>query len=174
MRESHITHTSQLWMSRATHEQVISLIRMSHFRHIMSHTWMSHVTDMNWVMSHTSRRYERVVPQIAGSHITLVNESRHTYHFTHINVSCHRYHEMSHVTHMNWVMSYISHSSECVVPHICQSCHSIVYASCHRYHELSHITHTAQFWMSRATHSRESFRSSEWFMTHIWNESCHT
>ena len=47
---------------------------------IVSHMWMSHVTQMN----ESSHTYERVKSHIWMSHVTQTNESCHTYEWVHI------------------------------------------------------------------------------------------
>jgi len=93
----------------------------------MSHIWMSHVTHMN----ESRHTYEWVISHIWVSHVTHMNESCHTYemsHVTHMNESCHTY---------EWVMSHIWMSH---VTHMDESCHTHKWVMSHRTSECSSTT----------------------------------
>jgi len=135
---SHMNESCHIWMSRVTHEWVMSHMNES------CHTWMSHVSH-EWVMSHMNESchtwMSHVTHDWAMSHMT---EPCHTWlsHVTHecvmlhMNESCHTW--MSHVTH-EWVMSHIN-------------------ASCHTWlHEV------IREWVIQSWHTR---MSRKWVMPH--------
>jgi len=101
-------------------------------RWVTSLIWMSHVTRMN----ESRHSYEWVMSLVWMSHVTRLNESRHTW--------------MSHITHM--------HESRC-----------------------THEWVTSHTWISHDTRMNESRHTYEWVTSHIWishvthmNNSCHT
>ena len=100
----------------------------------MSHVWMSHVTRVN----ESRHSYELVMAHIWRSHVTHMNELC----VTHMNGS-HPHIRMSLVTHTHIWMGHVTHT------HIW----------------MSHVTHT-HIWMRHVTHTH--IRMSHVTHTHIW------
>jgi len=121
--------TSHVWRSYVTHSSKSEVCMFVSRRRVKSHIWMSHVIHEG-VMSHM---YGWVMPCKRRSHVTCMDESRHTYegimthmwmnHVTHVNESCHackidftpvlRCIHTGHGTQVNrssytWVMSHMS------------------------------------------------------------------
>jgi len=166
MTHSYVRHDSSCQRSRdcdpgTSHVTHIEWV-MSHILNESCHTyWMSHVIHIEWVTSHT------------------LDESCHTHwrsHVTHIEWVMSRIYWMSHVTHIEWVMSHILNES-CYtywMSHVTQIewvMSYILNESLH-IHWMSHVTHIERVTSHTLNESCHAY--IEWVMSHILNESCHT
>ena len=121
---------------------------------VMSHIWMSHVTQSKW--ANTICMWTHHIAFTNEFHYTCIWFLSHIYkgvmshvstsHVTHINESCHTYQRVM---------------SHCIT-HAYDFYPTYTKASCHTYQRvMSHI------WMSHVTHINESCHTYEWVMSHI-------
>ena len=132
----------------------------------------SHVTHMN----ESRHTYEWVTPHIWMSHVTHMNESRHTYEWvtSHIWMS-HVAHRMPHATNINKQQQ----ASHAPMYNFYKSCHTY---ECRMSHiSISHVTHMIEschtYESTAMSHMRvnrlhlrvnRSCHTHEWVMSHMW------
>ena len=123
---------------------------------VMSHMWMSHVTQVN----ESCHAGEWVMSRMWMSHVTQVNESCHTCerfmshrwmsHVTRSNASC------QHMRKHHVAPTHVScHSHECVMSHIWMSTVTRMNESCHTYE-----------WVTSKLYARQTFHDSSIWQTH--------